>query len=361
MDPRLKAVNHMLALLQEAFEVAEQIRNAPESPFTSYLPAKMRRVFRRNAKRLRTGKVRGKYPNVRSDADLADLFDRTADRDETIERGIKKLTSLLDEAHRVREYQAAELEEGTRLVYQVAWLRAQEDGPDSKAADFLRVFNEMIVKGNELRTLKRRHKEPDLPEKPFHLPGADPVAEVREAIIAAELLAAPADGERVLRFPPGPQAGSLRYTSGSDAAESSLLLSIGIGEKAWVGSFRRGFTGYTTVQLMPDGAHLLVVAAGAGYIVEAVTRSLAAEIGTDITDVLLDHDAGLLILDRGDTWFEAFGPNGPLWKTGRVGAGVIRNLEFGELAVCGETQQDSDGDWVNFSVDLGTGEVSWGA
>lgn len=62
--------------------------------------------------------------------------------------------------------------------------------------------------------------------------------------------------------------------------------------------------------------------------------------------MLLDHEAGLLILDRGDTWFEAFGSNRPLGKTGRIGAGAIRNLEFGEHTVSGESQQGSGAEWV---------------
>src|SRR5689334_20242464 len=110
MDPRLKTVNHVMALFAEAFEVMEQIRNAPESPVTSYLPAKMRRAFRRNAKRLRDGRALPKYLNLNSADDLALLFERTADRDETIERGLDKLTRISEEIARVREYQAAELE-----------------------------------------------------------------------------------------------------------------------------------------------------------------------------------------------------------------------------------------------------------
>ena len=349
MDPRLKVVNHVVALLQEAFEVVEQIRNAPESPFTSYLPAKLRRVFRRNAKRLRSGKVQPKYPNVRDSNDLAAVLDRTADRDETIERGFDKLTRIIEEVRRVRKYQAAELEEGTRLVYQLAWQRAQEDGPESKAADFLRVFDEMIVKGNELRNLKRRDKEVDVPVAPFHLPGADEALEVREAIIAAELLAAPPDGERVLRF----------SSSEAEPAEPPLILRIGIEEKAWVGSFQRGTNSYCTVQLMPDGAHLLVVACGAGYIVEAVTRSLATQTGTDIMEVIMDVEAGLLFIDHAGAYLEAFGTAGRLWKTGRIGSGGIRNVGLGDGEVFGETLQGSSPDWVEFSVDLSTGEVSW--
>src|ERR1051326_423344 len=102
-----------------------------------------------------------KYPNVRTAGDLITIFENTAARDETIERGLQKLEAILAEVERVRQYNEAELEEGMRLVYQVAWQRAEEDGPESKAADFFRLFQEMIVRGGELRTLCRRDK--DLP------------------------------------------------------------------------------------------------------------------------------------------------------------------------------------------------------
>lgn len=350
MDPRLKVVNHIIALFQEAFEVMEQIRNAPESPVTSYLPAKMRRAFRHNAKRLRDGRAVPKYPNVTSADELAFRFQSAADRDDTIERCIDKLTRISQEIARVRQYHAAELEEGTRIVYHHAWQRAQEDGPDSKAADFFRLFQEMIAKGHELRTLKRREKEIPLPREPFRLPGADPALELRESIFAAEILPeGPAAGERVHHFP----------AEAAATDERPIVMRIGIEEKAWVGSFRRGTTDYCTVQLMPDGAHILVVSHGAGYVVEAVTRSLAAEAGTDIMQVIQDVDAGFLFIDHAGACLDGFGTTGLLWKTGRIGAGGFRDVGLGDGFLSGETRQSSDGDWTEFSVDLGTGEVSW--
>jgi hypothetical protein len=350
MHPKLKVVNHVVALLQEAYEVMEQIRNAPRSPITSFQPAKVRRVFRRNAKRLRRGSLQPRYPNVRSPDDLVTILERTADRDETIEFGFLKLKQILEEVTRVREYQAAEMEEGMRLAYQLAWQRAQEDGPESKAADFLRLFDEMIVRGNELRTLKRRDREADPPIEPFPLPGADPALELRDAIIAAEILGEPPDtGEPVLRF----------SSSAADTTAPPLILRIGLEEKAWVGTFQRGTTNCCTVQLMPDGAHLLVIACGAGYIVEAVTRSLAAQSGTDIMQVIIDRDAGFLFVDHAGAYLEGFGTGGRLWKTGRIGAGGIRNFELGDGELFGETRQGSSPDWIEFSVDLATGEVSW--
>lgn len=287
MDKRLKVVNHVICLLREAFEVMDQIRNAPESPVTSYLPAKMRRAFRRNAERLRRGSTVPKYRNRYTSESLAKLLEVTAARDEMIERGLVKLKRINDEVDRVREYQAAELEEGMRIVYQLAWQLAQQDGPDSKAADFFRLFQEMIARGCELSTRHRRQKDPD-PE-PFPLPGADPAWEVREAVSVAEVLQEPPDsGEPVLHF-----------ASGATVSERPpVLMRIGIEEKAWVGSFQRGTTDFSTVQMMPDGAHLLVVACGAGYVVEAVTRSLAREAGLDIMQVAYDDEGGLFIIDR---------------------------------------------------------------
>jgi len=348
MDPRLKVVNHVLVLFREAFDIVDQIRNAPESPVTSYLPAKLRRVFRRNAGRLRAGKVQPKYPNVVSRDRLMTIYENTAARDETIERGLEKLEAILAEVERIRQYQEAELEEGMRIVYQVAWLRAEEDGPESKAADFFRLFQEMIARGAEIRTLRRRDRDLPFQGEPFRLPGADPARELYESIIAAEVVAEPDPGERVLHFP----------SDATDTAERPVILRIGIGEKCWVGSFRRGTTDYTTVQLMPGGAHILVVACGAAYIVEAVTLSPAAEAGTDVTDVIINEEDTLLLLEHSGAYLEAFGRDGVLWKSGRIGAG-LRELEFGDGVLFGETLQGSDGDWINFSVDLRTGEVAW--
>jgi hypothetical protein len=353
MDPRLKVVNHVLVLFREAFDIVDQIRNAPESPVTAYLPAKLRRVFRRNAGRLRAGKVQPKYPNVRSGDDLATIFETTAARDETIERGLEKLEAILAEVERIRQYHEAELEEGMRLVYQVAWLRAEADGPESKAADFFRLFQEMIVRGSEIRTLGRRDRDLPFHGEPFRLPGADPARELHESIIAAEIVAEPDPGQRVLRFP------SDAIDSGPDPSkEPPVILRIGIGEKCWVGSFRRGTTGYTTVQLMPDGAHILVVACGAAYIVEAVTLSPAADAGTDVTDVIINDDGGLLILEHSGAYLEAFGRDGVLWKSGRIGA-ALRELQFGDGVLFAATPQGSAPEWTEFSVDLRTGEVAW--
>jgi hypothetical protein len=290
MDKRLKVVNHVLALLSEAFEVMEQVRNAPESPVTSYLPAKLRRLVRRNAGRLRRGKLHPRYLNLYSAEELAFILERAAERDEVIERGLDKVERILAEVKRVFAYDRAELEEGTRIAYDQAWQTAQEEGPGSKAAGFLSLFDTMIARGHEIRIRNRRKHKELVPPVHFALPGADPDRLERDFISAAEIVQAPRPDERVLRFP-----------SETIASEKgSLMMRIGIGDRCWVGSFARGTTACNTVQLLPDRAHLLVVASGAGYVIEAVTRSLLEETGTDITEVTVDESGYVLSVDHAD-------------------------------------------------------------
>jgi hypothetical protein len=123
----------------------------------------------------------------------------------------------------------------------------------------------------------------------------------RHWLTAAEVLPDGAPGgEPVLRFP----------HDGDD--ENRMVLCIGIGPAAWIGSFSRGVTDYTTVQLMPDDRHLLVIAAGAGFIINANSHALVAEVGRDIATVICDEDSPLLVLDHAGTSLEAFGPEGRL-------------------------------------------------
>lgn len=285
MDNRLKVVNHVMALFTEAYEVAEQIRNAPESPVTSFLAPSLRRLFRRNAMRLRNGKLQPLYLNLYNAEELAIILERAAERDEIIERGLEKMQRILDEIKRVFAYQREELELGMRIVYQHAWQKAQEEGPGSKAADFLRLYDDMLVKGHEIRTRDRRQQDDVVPRQPFILPGADPDRRERDWITAAEIVGETTPDERVLRF----------ASETMPSEEPPLILRIGIGDRSWVGSFTRGTTAYTTVQLMPDRAHLLVVASGAGYVIEAVTRSLVNETGTDIMEVFVDESSGCVL------------------------------------------------------------------
>jgi len=153
----------------------------------------------------------------------------------------------------------------------------------------------------------------------------------------------PAEGPRAIPFP-----------SGSDAEyREGVVIRFGVGDAAWVGNFRPGGSWFDGVETMPDGKHLLVVARGAGYVIDPMSRSLLEEIGGDICGVLPDAARSLIVLDEG-TRLEAIGGQGQVWITDRISWSDLRNLGIEGDQLLGEA---FDGLWVPFTVNLDTGEV----
>jgi hypothetical protein len=76
------------ALVQQAIDVLQHAENAPDSPVNTFLPAKERRKFRRAAARLRLGKAEPRYKNLHTAEQLADIYERTVQRDEILEQAL---------------------------------------------------------------------------------------------------------------------------------------------------------------------------------------------------------------------------------------------------------------------------------
>ncbi len=127
-----------------------------------------------------------------------------------------------------------------------------------------------------------------------------------------------------------------------------------------IGSFEQGDTEHNTVQLMPDGKHLLVTAGGAGYIVDLQSRALVERIGNDIVSVGDAYNRSVYFVNHGNRSIEAFGIPGRLWKTGTLSCGELRGLDVDGETFVGEARRSSEPEeWGRFSVSLRTGEVSW--
>lgn len=77
-----------VALVNLALDWLRRAENAPASPVSAFLPAKRRRTLRRDAARLRQGKVEPRYGNLHTADELADLYERTVQRDEMFERAV---------------------------------------------------------------------------------------------------------------------------------------------------------------------------------------------------------------------------------------------------------------------------------
>jgi hypothetical protein len=170
-------------------------------------------------------------------------------------------------------------------------------------------------------------------------------------VSAAEQLAAPpAPDEPVVAIPP----------EGSGSGRERMFFRIGIGALSWIGSFERGHQCVSTISMMPDGKHLFVSAGGAGYVIEASSRTLVETVGMDVVGVLRDEPPTLFVVVHGGRSLEMFDRNGRVWKADGISSGGFRQLRLSDDALAGEARQWWWEGWVAFAVSLATGEVRFG-
>jgi 1-acyl-sn-glycerol-3-phosphate acyltransferase len=332
------------AIVVRVRELVAELERLPKVPIAAFLNAEMRRKFRRFAARLRAGKVEPRYKNLFTAAQLADICEAAADRDERLEKILKELHDLAEELRVLLAENEAQLADETMAELLPLKDAAQWLGPDSETEQRYREIQQMRRQGQRRRNRPRKPGKPEL----IPLPGTDYLLHLRHWLSAAETLPdGVPEGERVVYFPEGSR----------HAGDDPIVLRIGIGEQSWVGSFQRGLTDYTTVQLMPDNRHLLVVAAGAGYIVELITNTLVAEAGRDIVAVVSDEAVPLFLIDHAGTTLEAFGPEGRLWSTGAIANGGFRAFGVDDGVLTFEACQ-AEGGWVEVGIDLTTASLN---
>jgi hypothetical protein len=334
------------ALINEAIDVLRRADHAPYSPVSTFMTARLRRELRRGARRLRRNQMQPRYSNLHTPEQLADIYERTAQRDEILEQGIRDYKRIALELGRVLEEHGSEALKTVDTLIMEAQRSAQEQGPGSEAAQRYRHMVLLASIGRQHRSPKRRQQRP-VP-RPLSL-ASDRSAEALYEATAAELLGSPpSSGERILLFPP----------DGGDFGHGRLLLRIGLGKASWTGSFARGHMTASTVCMMPDRKHLFVSAAGAGYIIDLKSRTLVEETGTHVARVIRDEPLTVFVVDHNGSSLEAFGGSGRLWKTDPIGCGGLRELALtDDDRLIGEALQSSSSGWDPFSVQLATGEV----
>jgi hypothetical protein len=178
----------------------------------------------------------------------------------------------------------------------------------------------------------------------------DPSVEARLEETAAELLTSlPSSDEAVIAIPP----------EGKDAGRGRIFLRIGIGRASWIGSFERGHTkvSSTVSPLLPDGKHLFVSAAGAGYVIDAKSRTLVETTGTEVVGTMRDELLRVFVVNHNGMSLEAFGTTGRLWKTDTISSGGFRRMALTADELVGEARHPAAAGWVGFSVKLATGAV----
>jgi hypothetical protein len=302
-----------VALVQQAVDLLRRAEQAPVSPVNTTLPPKLRRECRRAAARLRRGQLQPRYHNILTAEQLADIYERTIRRDEILERVRRDLHRVALEFRGILETNADEVNKAVDALIAETRRAMEQDGPGSEAARRYRLMQFLGWRGRQSLKNKRRQKAPEPPLIPVI---GDPFTMPRLVASAAEVLpSGPPAGEAVITIPP----------DGSDLGRGRVFIRIGTGEWRWIGSFARGHAGPSTISMLPDGRHLFVSAAGAGYIIDAKSRTLVETTGTEILGVTRNEPNTLFVVDHKDS-LEAFDEAGRLWKTGTISAGGFRGM-----------------------------------
>jgi len=338
------ATERAVALVNQMLDALDRANWAPESPVNALLTPKLRREFRRGAARLRQGKSQPKYKNLYTAEQLADIYERTVQRDEIVEPAIEDCRRIGRELRRIVEESPEVLPTIAEMIVDAKRL-ADESGPDSEAAQRYLYMKALACLSQQSRIRGRRQKARD--SRPMGM-APDPSVEEYNQMSAMEILdSPPAAGETVIAIPP----------EGMDSGRGRILIRIGVDERSWTGSFERGRQRVSTACMMPDGKHLFVSAEGAGYIIDARSRTLVETIGTDVAGVMLDEKPPtLLIVDHNGVRLEAFGKSGRLWKTTVISVGGFRRLGFTGYAILGEARHPKRPGWARFFVMLATGK-----
>ncbi|HEY0159947.1 MAG TPA: hypothetical protein VGF28_21860 [Thermoanaerobaculia bacterium] len=339
------ASERVVALVQEAVDVLQRAERAPVSPVNTALPRNLKREYRRNAARLRQGKLQPRYANLHTAEQLADIYERTIRRDEILEGVLRDLRRIALNLRGMMETNGDEVNEAIQALIGETRRSMEKDGPGSEAARRYRLMQFLAWSGRQSLTRKRRQKGPPPPLIPVI---ADRHTQSCYERSAAEVLSSPpSPGEAVIAIPP----------DGTDFGRGRMFIRIGTGERSWIGSFARGHAATSTIYMMPDDKHLFVSAAGAGYVIEAGSRTLVETVGTEVAGVIRDEPMTLFIVGHKDMSLEAFGRSGRLWKTDAIGSGGFRGMTITDTELFGEARYAFLGTWVGFSVKLATGEV----
>jgi hypothetical protein len=334
-----------VALVNQTLDVLQRIDRAPKSPVSERLTPKRRRQFRRGALQLRRGNAEPRYKNLHTSEELADVYEWTARRDEIFEQASKDFRRITFALGRVLEENDPEVPKAIGALIAEIERAAEENGPGSEAAQRYRRLHFLSWFGRKAHDYRRRGRTP--PPANGSL-ASDPSVEARHQLYALELLASPpSSDETVIMIPP----------EGSGSGRGRMFMRIGFRESSWICSFECGNKCVSTASLLPGDKHLFVSANGAGYIIDAKSRTLVETIGTDVVGTMSNQSRTLFFVNHDNLRLEAFGKSGRLWRTGPIGSGDLRGMALEHDALVGQARHRWGLGWVTFAVELATGDT----
>lgn len=132
----------------------------------------------------------------------------------------------------------------------------------------------------------------------------------------------------------------------------------------WCGSFASGDispNGVTGVYGYPELGKLLVISKGQGFIVDPQAPNNTVELKEQpILGVISNENNNLLVI-YDFVRFTAYGHNGREWKTEALSFDGIKIKEVSESFVVGYAWSAPEKNWVEFTLNIKTGEYKGGA
>lgn len=129
----------------------------------------------------------------------------------------------------------------------------------------------------------------------------------------------------------------------------------------WIGNFQPGSGGWEGVLEHPNGAHVIVVARGQGYVVDPETCKIAVTFPRPIQHVVPLPKLDAILFSDG-LGFEALKKDGIWWRSPRISWDEMRNLKIEGTTLHGEASAPThDGHaWTPFTLDLMSGQCKDG-
>jgi len=157
----------------------------------------------------------------------------------------------------------------------------------------------------------------------------------------------PVYGEPVLSFPQ------------PNAFREGLVVEFATDSGRWVGNFASGPTdGFQAIHAEFGAQDIFVFSSGSGYVIDADSRVLVAELGFGFTWVEFVGELGLLLASN-DLWFEAYVGKQLKWRTRRLSWDGMRSIRRSGAVLTAEGHR-IDETWHPLTVNLNTGETVGG-
>lgn len=129
----------------------------------------------------------------------------------------------------------------------------------------------------------------------------------------------------------------------------------------WTANFKPGGTNFTRVIELESTSNLIVIASGAGYIIDPNDTTPVSVLGAGYCDVFRANNNRVVLHDHTD--LTIIEPDGSYWRTERISWDGLADIRIEGSVVSGlayyPTHESEE--WVEFTVDLDTRTLTGGS